>query len=165
MLILRVEKMACFKQVARVIGEKAAKVELFIAVNGYKNEGFPLNVTEGLRSAFLWIDTPQKHDFWDMIDDGINPLQGNKLLNIKAEDLACFGQVAQVIGIDRAKQELDIVLEELRYADLDDCDIEDLLEQPCVGGAFDWQDTPQKSDFWYKVYNRKNPYIWWRGKQ
>ncbi len=50
-----------------------AKRELFIAVNGYDNEDYPIEMRRNLAWVFYWDDTPQRHGFWDAINDGINP--------------------------------------------------------------------------------------------
>ncbi len=76
---IKIEDMACFEQVAKVIGVADAKRELFIAVNGYDNEDYPIEMRRNLVWVFYWDDTPQRHGFWDAINDGINPLQPIKL--------------------------------------------------------------------------------------
>jgi len=65
--------MACFEQVAKVIGVANAKRELFVAANGYDNKMTTFYADVRLFSSFIWEDTPQDGDFWNMIDDGINP--------------------------------------------------------------------------------------------
>lgn len=56
-----VKELACFEEVAGVIGEREAERELFKAVNcGI----IVLHRDQPLEDAFLWDDTPQKYKFW-----------------------------------------------------------------------------------------------------
>lgn len=75
----------------------------------------------------------------------------NKALakTLTPRDLACFYEVACVIGEDKAGQELGVVI---------DCwDEEDLNTYP-LALAFPWDKTPQGSDFWSDIYSGINPY-------
>lgn len=72
---IKVENMSCFEQVAKVIGVVNAKKELFIALRDYKSTNFKVDLCAKLIDAFDWIETPQGEDFWNMIDDGINPYE------------------------------------------------------------------------------------------
>ncbi len=74
---IKVEDMACFKQVAKVIGVENAKRELFVALRDYKCERFKVNPNARLIDAFDWVETPQGDEFWDAIDDGILPIMGD----------------------------------------------------------------------------------------
>ena len=79
-----IEQLPCFNQVAKVIGHTRARIELFKAV-GWKmwfesNQLLECAVgnTE-LEYAFAWVVTPQGWDFWNSVDDGINPYTGEKV--------------------------------------------------------------------------------------
>ncbi len=64
-----VKVLKCFGEVAAVIGEKRAKLDLFKAVH-YKGVDF----CDGLLGqSFYWAETPQGSEFWSDIDDGVNP--------------------------------------------------------------------------------------------
>lgn len=62
---------------------------------------------------------------------------------MKPQDLACFENVASVIGKDDAEVELQKVI---------DLEMENLLsDEPDLMGAFYWMDTPQGHEFWYDI--------------
>lgn len=68
---IKVEDMACFEQVAKVIGVTNAKRELFIAIKSYK--GMTIKTHGDLSIAFYWSFTIQRYKFWHLINIGINP--------------------------------------------------------------------------------------------
>lgn len=57
------EDLACFEQVAGVIGHFAAKQELQKVIDS----GIGVVVEESLGYAFLWDSSPQEHEFWSSI--------------------------------------------------------------------------------------------------
>lgn len=62
---------------------------------------------------------------------------------MKPQDLACFKNVASVIGKDAAEVELQKVI---------DLGREDLVsEELDLMGAFYWRGTPQGHEFWYDI--------------
>lgn len=71
---IKVEDMACFKQVAKVIGVSNAKRELFIALSRYEGEISSVVIENPLEASFIWRDTHQGYMFWKNIYDGIGPL-------------------------------------------------------------------------------------------
>ena len=69
---IRIKSTPLFKQVAAVIGEERAQIELAIAYHGYNSrDGFEFYCC--LKEAFTWLRTPQGRSFWQSINDGINP--------------------------------------------------------------------------------------------
>ena len=73
---IRIKSTPLFKQVAEVIGEERAQIELAIAYHGYyKSESGALkfNFDEDLLYAFCWLRSPQDEQFCSLIYDGINP--------------------------------------------------------------------------------------------
>jgi hypothetical protein len=70
---IKVEDMACFEQVTKVIGVANAKRELFVAMQGYTSVNFPVSEHSSLCLSFGWEGTSQGYIFWNKIDDGINP--------------------------------------------------------------------------------------------
>ncbi|AUR84753.1 hypothetical protein NVP1063O_086 [Vibrio phage 1.063.O._10N.261.45.C7] len=73
---VKIEDTEVFKQVAKVIGEKQAKIELFKASKNWR-EGDLTNTYSGAYpvDCFIWSESVQGHDFWDNIDEGINPYE------------------------------------------------------------------------------------------
>ena len=73
---LKPEDMYCFKEVANVIGEEDAKVQLqkvidgFEVYNGYSAGELKHNVLE---ISFNWETTPQGFSYWDDIHKGFKP--------------------------------------------------------------------------------------------
>lgn len=67
-------------------------------------------------------------------------------------DLACFDQVANIIGEDKAEQELGVVVDGGFYDD------EDRLKKALLIRAFCWGKTPQGGRFWSYIYDGFNPY-------
>tara|TARA_Y100000593_G_scaffold94032_1_gene191288 strand:- start:65892 stop:66449 length:558 start_codon:yes stop_codon:yes gene_type:complete len=63
--------LGCFQQVADVIGEEAAEVELQKVID-YEGAVW-INLEEDLVDSFVWDATPQGGRFWDNIDDGYIP--------------------------------------------------------------------------------------------
>lgn len=67
--------------------------------------------------------------------------------------LECFKQVADVIGKEKAVEELTKVYE-----------CEKCWKDPCfelagiLEDAFNWEDSPQEYEFWEKVFNGFNPF-------
>lgn len=70
---IKVEDMACFEQVAKVIGVTNARRELFIALNKYNFNILPFHPEGTLGTAFDWYYTKQGDTFWLDISCGINP--------------------------------------------------------------------------------------------
>lgn len=62
---IKIEDTEVFKQVAKVIGEKQAKIELFKASKSW-NEDDIRDILNGedLSGCFSWEDTPQGFQFW-----------------------------------------------------------------------------------------------------
>jgi len=65
-----IKTLPCFPQVAAVIGESRAQIELCRVI--YSKCGFDKNQTK-LIHAFSWWDSPQLAPFWVAINQGINP--------------------------------------------------------------------------------------------
>ena len=72
---IRIKSTPLFKQVAAVIGEERAQIELAIAYHGYNHKGNArkFNFNEDLSYAFNWSRSPQLSGFWYDISEGINP--------------------------------------------------------------------------------------------
>lgn len=76
-----VRDIPCFEQVANVIGAGRANIELFKVVGNKEifakcQRGTGINIFDDkLIDAFHWHYVPQGFDFWDKIDDGINPYE------------------------------------------------------------------------------------------
>ena len=64
-----VKKAKCFEEVAEVIGEEAAEIELQKVVEA----GIEFYAGDYLRSAFGWITAPQGGDFWADVHEGTLP--------------------------------------------------------------------------------------------
>lgn len=64
-----ITNLKCFEQVASVIGRGKAQLELFKARKAI------INPSGVLIDCMGWGDTPQGFDFWNDIDDGINPYE------------------------------------------------------------------------------------------
>lgn len=73
---IKIEETEVFKQVAKVISEKQAKIELFKASKSWTIFDIG-NIEQGenLLRCFLWSGTPQGMEFWDSINDGDNPYE------------------------------------------------------------------------------------------
>lgn len=67
---IKIEELKCFDQVASVIGESRAKVELFKVLQVAEECEFE---DEELAIAFAWILSPQGEEFWELIYLGENP--------------------------------------------------------------------------------------------
>lgn len=65
------KSLKCFEQVAKVIGDDAAEVELQKVID----DGEVCGSEVILRGAFIFDRTTQKYDFWDSIDNGEIPEQ------------------------------------------------------------------------------------------
>ncbi|QXN60151.1 hypothetical protein KUA24_84 [Vibrio phage HNL01] len=65
-----------FKQVAKVIGEKQAEIELFKTNSIWTEKGIS-DILSGCNvcAAFKWDDTVQGYDFWLSISTGNKPLK------------------------------------------------------------------------------------------
>lgn len=59
----RIEDLKCLDRVAKVCGLTRAKCELFKVVNS----GVDIVNNDTTHTSFVWIDTPQGHDFWNNI--------------------------------------------------------------------------------------------------
>ena len=60
-----IKSLWCFEEVAGVIGEESAELELgkVLCLKKYSSIGF----------AFIWKDSPQGHSFWEKISRGEYP--------------------------------------------------------------------------------------------
>lgn len=73
---IKIEETEVFKQVAKVIGEKQAKIELFKASKSWtERDVMYLLSHRSLMGSFSWRNTSQGIDFWASIYDGINPYE------------------------------------------------------------------------------------------
>ncbi|CAH9016786.1 conserved hypothetical protein [Vibrio phage 381E49-1] len=68
---IKVSELKCFDQVAGVIGEAKAGIELFKVLSVAKKCSFDDQLC--VLDSFTWVLTPQGDKFWNSIDDGINP--------------------------------------------------------------------------------------------
>lgn len=69
---IRIKSTPLFKQVAAVIGEEKAQIELAIAYHEYSGyDEFEFH--KDLIGSFVWSDSPQGHDFWESIDKWVDP--------------------------------------------------------------------------------------------
>ena len=67
---IRIKTTPLFKQVAAVIGEERAQVELAKAYYSYaSSDGFDFGCA--LDSAFTWEDTVQGFEFWNLINNKV----------------------------------------------------------------------------------------------
>lgn len=73
---IKIEDTEVFKQVAKVIGEKQAKIELFKTSKSWEEANLA-SIYSGadLMDCFIWSKSVQGYDFWNNIDDGINPYE------------------------------------------------------------------------------------------
>lgn len=69
--------LACFDQVAAVIGEESAEIELG-KVLSCDHDRIALEKGDDLIGAFIWWATPQVDGFWNSIDDGKMPVWFSK---------------------------------------------------------------------------------------
>lgn len=67
---IKVSELKCFGEVSDIIGKAQAEIELFKVLSVAEHCSFD---DEILIDSFVWADTPQGEQFWDDIDDGINP--------------------------------------------------------------------------------------------
>lgn len=73
---IKIEDTLMFKQVAKVIGERQAKIELFKTSKSWDEVDLEdISAGENLSDCFSWGGSVQGYDFWDNIDDGINPYE------------------------------------------------------------------------------------------
>ena len=80
------------------------------------------------------------HPDYDVVSPKITP-----------RSMACFDEVAKVIGEDKAEEELQKVLDcDAKYIDLD-------VDKPLIQ-AFEWSLTPQGGSFWAAISCDVNPY-------
>lgn len=92
--------LGCFRQVADVIGEEAAEIELQKVID---HDGTVwLDTSEMLVDAFGWNNTRQGCAFWDMIDDGLLPEGYQKKESEEkpetTQDAPVFGDVLHING-------------------------------------------------------------------
>ncbi|AUR89667.1 hypothetical protein NVP1127O_75 [Vibrio phage 1.127.O._10N.286.52.E12] len=66
---------------------------------------------------------------------------------MKVKEYAFFNQVAGVIGVDKAFEELSKV------------GIDYIVDDTCISGAFTWSSTPQGHGFWSDIECGINPYV------
>jgi len=62
---MNIKSLKCFEEVARVIGEESAELEL--------GKVSCLMSISSIISAFIWKDSPQGHSFWVKISRGESP--------------------------------------------------------------------------------------------
>jgi hypothetical protein len=62
----------CFDEVAHVIGESGAEIELYEVINSLSERGID-TTAEDLEMTFTWGSTPQGYNFWRAIHEGILP--------------------------------------------------------------------------------------------
>lgn len=67
---IKVSELKCFGEVSDIIGKAQAEIELFKVLSVAEHCSFD---DEILIDSFVWDNTPQGEQFWDDIDDGINP--------------------------------------------------------------------------------------------
>lgn len=71
-----VKNLRCFKQVADVIGESRAQIELFKVLTYSDPDDLDFDDDQVyFDMVFIWCVTPQGHDFWSDINAGINPYE------------------------------------------------------------------------------------------
>ena len=68
---IRIKSTPLFKQVAAVIGEERAQIELAKVCHDSVSSRIRINFALPLGSAFCWSSSPQKYDFWKRLDDGV----------------------------------------------------------------------------------------------
>jgi hypothetical protein len=68
---IKVSELKCFGQVSDIIGKAQAEIELFKVLSVSKECVFEDD--NELIDSFVWGETPQGDQFWDDIDEGINP--------------------------------------------------------------------------------------------
>lgn len=67
---IRIKQLKCFKQVADVIGEDNAQVELLSVL--YTDRCW-VQDKEDIIDSLVWHESKQGWEFWDDIDDGVIP--------------------------------------------------------------------------------------------
>lgn len=73
---LKPQDMECFKEVAKVIGEEEAKVQLQKVIDSFDEKeqyGYYDFKSGILINSFDWENTPQRYTFWDDIYNGVKP--------------------------------------------------------------------------------------------
>ncbi|QXN60150.1 hypothetical protein KUA24_83 [Vibrio phage HNL01] len=71
---VKIRDIKVFEQVAKVIGEKNAEIELFKASKSWDAVDVEVILKGGiLGHAFKWESTVQGRHFWSAIDAGSNP--------------------------------------------------------------------------------------------
>jgi len=94
------------------------------------------------------------HAVTDFFKDGVVIIprpKDQKMEELKPRDLACFKEVAEVIGEENAEVELQKVIDKPR------CRKESLESEPLVY-AFIWGYSPQRVKFWNTISLGINPY-------
>ncbi len=135
-----------FKQVAKVIGEEAAELELQKAWDARDCRLACFQEEQGILQAFPWGLSPQGQDFWCDISCGKVPKgydEGDNDTTINKES-RCFLQVARVLGEDLAEKELTKVAEECPHS---------LHKALTLDQSFTWEDSPQGWSFWVAINN------------
>ena len=69
---IKPKDLACFKEVADVLGEESTAIELKKVIDR-KDCHFGRFLDESLLDSFAWHESPQGHGFWEDIDNGVNP--------------------------------------------------------------------------------------------
>lgn len=73
---IKIEDTEVFKQVAKVIGKNRARIELFKVSKGWDGVDLEdISAGKNLFDCFSWGGSVQGYDFWDNIDEGINPYE------------------------------------------------------------------------------------------
>lgn len=88
--------LGCFQEVADVIGEDAAEIELQRVID-YPENDIGNDIDECLINCFSWDSTPQGIDFWDAIDDGVKP-ESYDVNQKSTQDSPLFGDVLHYNG-------------------------------------------------------------------
>jgi hypothetical protein len=73
---VKIEDTLMFKQVAKVIGEKQAKIELFKASKSWDKSNIKdIEYGKDLLESFVWRKTLQGVKFWEMVHNEENPYE------------------------------------------------------------------------------------------
>lgn len=101
---LKPREMACFEQVAEVIGEKQAEIELQRVIDTYECHNEELK-TGKLFDAFEWSLSPQGSKFWNTIDRVINPYELSEKEPLKSDKDCC-----KTVEISKESQDIYDIL-------------------------------------------------------
>lgn len=82
---LKPRDLACFEQVAKVIGEENTEIELQKVIDAT----WLLSDKKGVGGSFLWNFTDQGFKFWESISKGINPYELSEKTPQKSDKECC----------------------------------------------------------------------------